>query len=134
MSGVDEGVLHITAVDAHITHSTQTFGKMDPYVKFFFREQEWKTKVHNNGGKNPHWNESHDFQVHYLGDDIKFEVWDDEVGRDNKIGQGVIKASALATHGGIDEWFVFHFDDEEAGKLHLKSQWHPKEAGHHHHH
>ena len=40
MSEVDEGVLHIVAVDAHITHITQTFGKMDPHINFTFREPE----------------------------------------------------------------------------------------------
>ena len=49
------GVLTITLLEAHLTHDTATLGKMDPYVKMAYREQEWKSKVCENGGKHPKW-------------------------------------------------------------------------------
>ncbi len=131
----DEGILKIHLQEAHLTHDVQAIGKMDPYVKFTCREQEFKSTICKNGGKNPKW--SHDtieIQVHYLGDDLHFHVWDDEVGRDESIGQGSCKLSSLAIHGGFDEWFEIQHKGEPAGKIHLKAEWHPAHGlGHHHH-
>ena len=123
----DEGTMRIHVLEAHLTHKTQLIGKMDPYVVLKSREQEWKTPVCENGGKEPKWHHVHwDCQVHYLGDDLEFHVMDDEIGKDNKIGHGKTKLSALAVHGGFDEWFEIEFEGHAAGKLHLKAEWHPK--------
>ena len=53
MSG--EGILRVHLLEAHLTHDTETFGKMDPYVKFFSREQEWRSATNEDGGKKPKW-------------------------------------------------------------------------------
>lgn len=129
----DEGVLRIHLMEAHLTHDTQAIGKMDPYVKFSSREQEWKSPICNNGGKNPKWHDhgdaKWDIQVHYLGDELEFHVWDDEIGRDESIGSGSTKLSALAVHGGFDEWFEIQHKGKPAGKVHIRADWMPK---HHH--
>ena len=124
----DEGVLRVHLIEAHITHKTQLIGKMDPYVKMSSREQEWKSPICKNGGKEPKWEHGNhwDIQVHYLGDELEFHVWDDEIGRDNSIGSGKTKLSALAIHGGFDEWFEIDYKGESAGKVHLKAEWFPK--------
>ncbi len=130
----DEGVLRVHLLEAHLTHDVQHIGKMDPYVKFTSREQEWKSPVVHNGGKNPKWHHENtwDIQVHYLGDELEFHVWDDEIGRDESIGKGATKLSALAVHGGFDEWFEIQHKGEAAGKIHLRAEWFPKGHGHHH--
>ena len=94
------------------------------------REQEWKSVAIKNGGKNPKWHGQHwDVQVHYLGDDLHFHVWDDDVGKDDSIGQGSTKLAALVLNGGISEWFEIQHKGEPAGKIHIQTEWHPK---HHH--
>ena len=40
-----------------------------------------------------------------MGDDIKFVLWDDDVGKDELIGEGETKIASLANEGGFDEWF-----------------------------
>lgn len=37
------GTLRIHLEEAHLTHDTETFGKMDPYVKITCRDQDWKS-------------------------------------------------------------------------------------------
>ncbi len=102
----DEGTLKIHLLEAHLTHSSHGLGKMDPYIKFTSREQEFKSTVAKDAGKNPKWNNQHwEVEVHYLGDDLHFHVWDDDVGKDDSIGQGSTKLSALAHNGGVSEWF-----------------------------
>ena len=100
------GLLRVHCVEAKLTHDTETFGKMDPYVKFSCREQQYKTTVAKDMGKHPQWNGQHfDIHVHYMGDDIKFVLWDDDVGKDELIGEGETKIASLANEGGFDEWF-----------------------------
>jgi len=41
------------------------------------------------------------------------------------IGETKIKLSALCVNGGVDDWFKITFDNWEAGKIHLKSEWRP---------
>ena len=47
------GMLALTVVEARLTRDTETFGKMDPYVKLSTRQQQFKTKVKNGAGKTP---------------------------------------------------------------------------------
>ena len=49
------GKLKIHLEEAKLTRDTEMFGKMDPYVKMAYREQEWKSKVCENGGKHQKW-------------------------------------------------------------------------------
>ena len=130
----DEGVMRVHVLEAHLTHKIG-FGKMDPYVKMSSREQTWKSPVSEDGGKEPKWNHGNtwDITVHYLGDELHLEVWNDEVGRDHAIGVGATKLAALAVNGGIDEWYSISHEGEDAGRVRIKSEWHPKVAEGNHH-
>ena len=130
----DEGMMRIHVMEAHFMKNHDVL-KQDPYVKLYHREQEWRTKEATDAGKKPKWSEengSGEFKVHYLGDDIKIELYDADVGKDDLIGECIIKASAL-THpeaNPFDEWF--HFDEvdvkhDEKSKVHLKAWWTPAE-------
>ncbi len=102
----DEGILRVHLLEAHLTHSTHLIRKMDPYVKMQSREQGWRSVPVPNGGKNPKWFGQHwDVEVHYLGDELHFHVWDDDVGKDTSVGEGHTKLAALVLDGGISEWF-----------------------------
>jgi hypothetical protein len=66
------------------------------------REQEWKSEVRKNAGKKPKWEgEYFDIDVHYHGDDLFFRVFDEDPGKDAKIGKGSTKLSALMHAEGI---------------------------------
>ena len=129
----DEGTMRVHILEAHLTHKIG-FGKMDPYVKLASREQTWKSSVSKDGGKEPKWNHENtwDITVHYLGDELQIQVWNEEVGRDHVIGSGATKLAALAVNGGIDEWYSIQHEGEDAGRLRIRSELHPKNAHHHH--
>jgi len=59
-----------------LTRDVEMFGKMDPYCKINYREADFKTKVKQNAGKHPVWNENFDIDIQYIGDDITFSVMD----------------------------------------------------------
>ena len=123
----NEGILRVNLIEAHLTHDTEWVGTMDPTCKMKCREQEWKSKVAQGMGKNPKWTSQHfDIQVHYLGDELKYQLFDDDFGKDDFIGEGVTKLSALVADGGIDEWFTIQFKGKDAGKIHLRCEWTPK--------
>ena len=42
-------------VEAVLTRNTEVVGKMDPYVKMKCCENEWRSTILNEGGKNPVW-------------------------------------------------------------------------------
>lgn len=51
------GWLTVTIKSGVLTHDTELIGSMDPFVKWNYREKEYKTTVHYKGGKKPSWNE-----------------------------------------------------------------------------
>ena len=120
------GKLRVEVLEAHLTHDTEAVGNMDPYVKMTCREEEWKSSVADGQGKKPKWqNEHFDITVHYLGDDLHFKVFDDDPGKDDVVGEGSTKLSALVHDHGIDEWFTIQYKGKDAGKIHLKCHYQP---------
>ena len=55
MDGASEGILTLTCDEAELTHDTETFGSMSPYITIVFKEKKLKTKIHDAGGKKPKW-------------------------------------------------------------------------------
>ena len=70
------GKLKLTVIEAKLTRDTEMFSKMDPYCKIRVRESMFRTKVLNNAGKLPKWNESFEINVKYIGDDMVVQVMD----------------------------------------------------------
>ena len=104
---------------------------MDPYIKMKSRDQEWKSTVQKNAGKEPKWEgECFDIDVVYHGDDLKFKVLDEDVGRDGHVGKGSAKLSTFMHAETFDEWFEIEHKGKPAGKIHLRSEWAPKHGKH----
>jgi Ca2+-dependent lipid-binding protein len=101
---------------------------MDPFCKITARMQEFRTKTRYNEGKTPSWQEVFDVDVKYIGDDIVFEVWTENiVTADEMIGQFRLKISALCVNKGVDDWWTVLYKDKDIGKLHISSNWTPDE-------
>ena len=49
--------VYVTVHSANDLVDTQTFGTQDPYVTVHFGEEEFRTHVHDNGGKNGRFDE-----------------------------------------------------------------------------
>ena len=72
-------MLKITVVHAKLTKDVDAFGKQDPYCKITYMGTPFKTRVHENGGKNPVWNQTFEIRVGSISDDLLIEVKDDDV-------------------------------------------------------
>ncbi len=55
----DEGILGVNLIEAHLTHNTEWFGRMDPKCKMQSRDQEWKSTVAQDMGLKPKWTGQH---------------------------------------------------------------------------
>jgi len=123
------GALHLKVVEAKLTRDTEmAFNKMDPFVTLKLREQLFKTKVLQGAGKTPKWDESFDFDVKYIGDDLQLDVLDEDTTSNDRVGSASIKVSALCHNGGIDEWFEIQYKGKVSGKVHLISTFTSKQV------
>lgn len=68
-------------------------GKMDPYCKFLINGKTIKSKVCEDQGKTPVWNQNFEiFEDFNKGLEISFKVLDKNLGKEDKIiGEGVVK-------------------------------------------
>lgn len=52
-------------------------------------------------------------------------IWDEDVTSSDKVAETIIKLSALAVNGGIDDWFAVQYKGKNCGNIHLKGEWYP---------
>jgi len=119
------GTLRVTVVEAKLTRDTEFFSKMDPFVVIETRQQKLKTKTMQGAGKTPKWDQIFDIDVKYIGDDMKLQVFDEDVTSSDLVGETTIKLSSLCVNGGLDEWYTIGFHGKQSGTVHLKGQWTP---------
>ena len=79
MASATSGTLKIEVIEARLTRDTEFFSKMDPYCEIQSRMQKFRTRTLQGAGKTPKWNQSFDFDVKYIGDDIHIKVLDEDV-------------------------------------------------------
>lgn len=123
------GTLHMTLKEAHLTHDVKKIGKMDPYVKVVCRDWNWKSEADRNGSKKPVWeDQSFSIDVKYMGDDIYYKVFDEDKGRDEKVGDGGCKISTFCAEPEMDMWMEIEYKGKSAGKVRFTSRWEPSES------
>lgn len=83
-----EVVLNLKVYDGKLYRDTELAGKMDPFVSIEIDGHKLKTKVHDNAGKYPKWDQ--DFSVKTkLNAIFNYKVLDHEtLGSDDLIGEG----------------------------------------------
>jgi hypothetical protein len=93
------GRLEITVYEARDLHKEDLF-KMDPYTKIELNKETFKTKTHKKGGTNPKWEQAFLFNVKGLDEKaiLHFQVFDEDVLSDDKIGRADIPLSGVAQH------------------------------------
>ena len=104
------GTLQLTIADGRNLKDQDLFGKMDPYVNFQLAaatnvRAKWRCKTHAGGGKNPSWNDRHNFDLVEGDDRIQAQVYDEDTGSDDLIGSASIDLNQVFQRGMRDEWF-----------------------------
>lgn len=105
-----------------------TLGPANPYVKLKVGNNEVKTPVHTEGGKNPSWNKTFEFEI-TTEKNMEIEIFDEEpVGKDRFMGKAsvsILDWMALKTFEGNIE--VVNNQGSLAGDLVLKADFHTEE-------
>jgi hypothetical protein len=107
------GTIDVTIADAQINKS-QLGSKQDPYcvvtlgssgLKRFMEgetlgKEKFETKVHDNAGQHPIWNETQSMSLKNMTVDshLKIKLWDKDIGRDDSMGIAKINLTQLLTN------------------------------------
>ena len=93
------------------------------------RMQRFKTKVCNDGGKEPQFGDEFVFDVKYIGDDFTMRIMNKNMMMsDDTLGTATIKVSSLCAAGGIDDWWQVDYKGNNGGKIHFKCEWIPTKS------
>jgi len=125
MVEVQSGHLRVEVVEARLTRDTEMFGKMDPYCVISLGEQKFRTRVLDGAGKTPKWHQAFEFDVVSGSDHVSVQVFDEDVGKDDIVGNALLQVSTLCVKSGVDDWFTICYKGKQAGQIHLKSEWTP---------
>lgn len=118
-------------VEGKLTHDTELIGKMDIYVKFTHNGKTKQTKVLDNIGKNPKWEDtSFDFLINEGLEEIKMEVLDKDVVKDDLVGATFLQVDDLRAGGGSNSWQDIHWKGKlgrtrEGGSVNIITKWTP---------
>ena len=90
----------ITGISVNIARDTDAIGKMDPYIVFKCRHQHVRTSTAKNAGTHASWPSEQLVLQCEPTDTIIVEIYDDDVGRDDKVGTTQIAVALIQQHGG----------------------------------
>lgn len=105
------GTLQVTVKEGKLLRNTELIGKMDPFILITYNSEKFKTNVIQEGGMAPVWNCT--LPIPILQFDkaaLNFKCFDEDVGKDDFIGEANFKASQL----------IREFNRTKASKLILK--------------
>jgi len=112
------GELRVTVKEAKLNRDVATFSKMDPYVVLKVGKNAQKTKTHEDGDKNPKWNEEFKLPSNDPTEILEVKLMDSNAClTDEDVGRCQIKLSQLMHSGGITEWFVLLWKNKKAGEV-----------------
>ena len=113
-------------VSADITDDTDTFTKMDPFVKVEFQGGETKqTKALQSAGKNPVWNEKLTFDVKTINQassTIRVSLWDEDIKFHDEIGADLFSFLFFHAMQGTDvKYILYNKKNDSVGTLIIKA-------------
>lgn len=89
------GTLHVTIVKATRLQDLDWIGKTDPYVKFWVGAAKPEQTSTKNNCVEPVWNETKSFSNVTANQTLNIEMYDDDIGRDEKLGTATVALNDL---------------------------------------
>lgn len=137
---MSSGTLVFKPLEAKLTHDTEFFGKMDPYVQVMVGDKKEHGAVCEDGSKHPKWNDS--ISVQRAHEPVCYiEVKDkDMMSKDDIIAVGQIDLNQLPHGEVVAKWWPLFYKQKPAGEILIEviftsdgQQHHGGEQHHHHH-
>jgi Ca2+-dependent lipid-binding protein len=87
--------LQLTLIEGKLTRDTEALGKMDPFVEIKYLNNKYRTRVHDDGGKNPMWNETLEIPIESIKDELALSCLDQDAFSADLIGETTIPLKSL---------------------------------------
>jgi len=94
---------------------------MDPYCVVTLGGQRQRTRTCHSAGKFPNWNESLVFS-RTVEDILVIAVMDDDIGRDDLVGEATFPVARMAGMGTFEDWLQLSFKGRRAGEVRVGVQ------------
>ncbi|TNV81761.1 hypothetical protein FGO68_gene14942 [Halteria grandinella] len=88
-------IISLTIVRGRLFRDTEIFGQMDPFIRIIHKGNRYQTKVHDEAGKNPEWNETFNINLENFDDPFQLTCYDEDVLSDDFIGEASFRANQL---------------------------------------
>mmetsp|Transcript_474 Transcript_474/g.660 ORF Transcript_474/g.660 Transcript_474/m.660 type:complete len:649 (-) Transcript_474:273-2219(-) len=121
------GCVAVSVTEAKDLYDSQLLGKQDPFCKVLVGKKSFKTETHENGNKEAKWNAPEfKFELREGADELVFEVFNDNVLKNARIGDFAIPFSTLSTHTSpTSAWYqLTRKGSEPAGQIFVTTQFH----------
>jgi Ca2+-dependent lipid-binding protein len=119
------GLLTVKVVRAEIIRNTETMGEMDPFVKLEIRGKSYCTKVADEGGKRPVWNETMSIPIVAMDDEIKVSCIDEDLIINDHIGDTKVPVSRLCSQLQKSHWIPIFYKQAKSGEILLETSYDP---------
>ena len=123
------GTLHLTVVEAKLFRSVELITKQDPYCTINYRGNIVKTKVAEDAGLHPKFNNTFKlpFDPADIDEPFEIKVYDRAtIGSDTLIGFAPLKLSALLPNSDLEnkkcqDWFSLFYSNSRVGVILLRA-------------
>lgn len=122
----ERGKLEVVLTTAKLTHDTEFFGQMDPYVVLKYGDDvKHKSSVHKSGGDEPDWKgEAFKFDINKpLDVPIKITVMDSDYLWDNHVGDCELDMNKYASQHQFKDWIDLVYKGKSAGRIMIHTIW-----------
>jgi Ca2+-dependent lipid-binding protein len=121
------GNIHITMHEAKNLRDTESLGKQDPFAKLKLSKKEYRSKVHDGGGKIAKWEETFEFSLKSRDDEEKLQLFvvNKNVVSDTVIGHTELVMNDLVKSPPSKKWFPIVHEAKPAGEVLISVVWKP---------
>ncbi|CAG9312064.1 unnamed protein product [Blepharisma stoltei] len=119
------GSLIIRPISAKLDRDVEALTTMDPYVFIKIGNQEMKSRVCADGGKQPNWEDQLNFVI--SGEDQAYiGVWDKRtLMSDSEVGSSIFPLIKLFDTKYHEDWIDLFYNGQKAGSLRLYMEFRP---------
>ena len=81
------GTLQMKVCEGKLFRDTETFGKMDPFIEILYNGKTYRTKVDNEGGKEPVWNDVFEIPIYLSEKQCTIKCIDEDLFSNDNVGE-----------------------------------------------
>lgn len=133
--GMKQGIVKMHAMTSHLNYSDDgMLERMSPFVTVRINNQEWRSDVCHNGGRNPEWGAINRMEHVVMNPmhEVHIEVRDKDMIGSDMIGHAMVPLQfflkPVEVAGHLNEWIELKRMGFDAGRIHMRSEFIPEIA------